>query len=594
MYQRLYCCVVFLLLYLVTGQAQGDIIGMGHVDGVVITSSDANSQPNETLERSGFLPNHNAASKLTAQTTFGATLSTIEEIAEMGFEDWVDTQMSLPLATSLEGEVTTYHDFRRAGENDPEAGSSMLFWDYAWWQYHMSQPDFLRQRVAFALSEILVISRNSGFGNNPYAFADYYDILLRHAFGNYRDLLQEVTYHPAMGEYLTYINNPKTDIEENRFPDENYAREVMQLFSIGLFELNPDGTRKLDGSGAPIPTYDNDDISEFSKIFTGLMWGDRDPIINQFFRNDRDRLSFTIPMQMLNDMHEPGPKTLLNGSVVPDRSPVDGIADIEDALDNLFEHPNVGPFIGKLLIQRLVTSNPSPGYVSRVSAAFDDNGSGVRGDMQAVVKAIILDKEARSCDAVEDSSFGMLREPFIRYVQLCNAFNLSTESGKFRNAMNDINNLINQMPLSSPSVFNFFQPDHQPIGDIADQDLVAPEFQIVNSQSLIGYLNGLNEWIVRDRPADEWSLYNDEEVPENEKSFFQLDDEIAIATDDRLHELVDRLNLVVAHGRLTQRTEEIIINALKEFPDGDREELDQRVRVAIYLVMSSPEFLINR
>lgn len=594
MHQRLYSCGIFLFLLVSVAYAQGDIIGMGHVDGVVITSSDANSQPSETLERSGFLPNHSAAAKLTAQTTFGATLSTIEEIAEMGFEDWVDAQLSIPIGTSLKDEVTSYHNFRKAGENDPDAGTSMTFWDYAWWQYHMTQPDLLRQRVAFALSEIIVISRNSGFGGNPYAFGDYYDILLKHAFGNYRDLIQEVTYHPAMGEYLTYINNPKTDESENRFPDENYAREVMQLFTIGLFELNPDGTRKVDGNGEPIPTYDNSDISEFSKVFTGLMWGDRELIAKQFFKGGQDRLSYTVPMQMLNEMHESGPKTLLNGTVIPDRNPVDGIADIEDAIDNLFEHPNVGPFIGKLLIQRLVTSNPSPEYVSRVSAMFGDNGSGVRGDMKAVIKAIILDKEARSCDAIEDSSFGMLREPFIRYVQLCNTFNLSTESGKYRNAMEDINELINQKPFSSPSVFNFFQPDHQPIGDIADQGLVAPEFQIVNSQSLIGYLNGLNEWIIRDRPADEWRLYNDEEVPENEKAFFQLDDEIDIATDDRLHELVDRLNLVLAHGRLTQRTEEIIINAVKEFDSDDREDLDQRVRVAIYLVMSAPEFLINR
>ena len=594
MHQRFLCSGLCLFLVLLTSQAQSDIIGMGHVDGIVITSSDVNSHPAQTLERSGFLPNHSAAAKLTAQTTFGATLTTIEEISEMGVEDWVDTQMTLPMGTSLKDEVATYHDFRRAGENNPDAGSSMIFWDYAWWQYHMTQPDFLRQRVAFALSEILVISRNSGFGDNPYAFGDYYDILLKHAFGNYRDLMQDVTYHPAMGEYLTYMNNPKTDIDENRFPDENYARELMQLFSIGLFELNPDGTRKLDQSGDPIPTYNNTHISEFSKIFTGLMWGDREPIINQFFRGNQERLSYTIPMQMLNEMHEPGPKFLLNGKVVPHRSPVDGVADINDALDNLFEHSNVGPFIGKLLIQRLVTSNPSPGYVERVSKVFDDNGSGERGDMKAVVKAIILDKEARSCDAVEDSSFGKLREPFIRYVQLCNVFNLTTESGNFRNAMIDINDLINQKPFTSPSVFNFFQPDHQPIGVIADQELVAPEFQIVNSQSLIGYLNGLNEWIIRGRPANEWSLYGGEEIPENERSFFQLDDEIDIATDDRLHELLDHLNLVLAHGRLTQRTEDIIINAIKEFPDEDREDLDQRVRVAIYLVMSAPEFLINR
>ena len=176
MHQRLYSCGVCLLLLFSAAFSQGDIIGMGHVDGVVIISSDPNSQPSETLERSGFLPNHNAAAKLTAQTTFGATLSTIEEIAEMGFEDWVDAQMSIPIGTSLKDEVMTYHNFRKAGESNPDAGTSMTFWDYAWWQYHMTQPDFLRQRVAFALSEIIVISRNSGFGGNPYAFGAQTDL----------------------------------------------------------------------------------------------------------------------------------------------------------------------------------------------------------------------------------------------------------------------------------------------------------------------------------------------------------------------------------------------------------------------------------
>ncbi len=567
---------------------------MGHNDGVVVTSSSSIAQANQTLTRVGFLPNHSAAAKLSSQTTFGVTLETIEEIAALGMEDWMDAQLALPMGPSMLDQVKAYHDYRKAGENDPDAGTSMIFWDYAWWQYHMTESDYVRQRVAFALSEIMVISRNSGFGGNPYAFGDYYDILLKHSFGNFRDLIQEITYHPSMGEYLTYINNPKTDLDENRFPDENYAREVMQLFTIGLFELNPDGSRKLDGQGEPIPTYDNDDISEFSKIFTGLMWGDRDPVRNQFFRGDQNRESYTVPMQMFNDMHEPGIKTLLNGQIVPDRNPVDGIADIEDAIDNLFDHPNVGPFIGKLLIQRLVTSNPSPEYVSRVSAVFDDNGSGVRGDMKAFVRAILLDEEARSCDAVNDNSFGKLREPFIRYVQLCNAFELSTASGNYRNAMEDINELINQKPFYSPSVFNFFQPDHQPIGSVEEAGLVAPEFQIVNSQSLVGYLNGLNSWIIRDQPTDEWRLYGDEVVPENEKAYFQLSDEIALAEDDRLHELVDRLSLVLAHGRLTQRTQQIIIDALKEFPSGDEEDLDERVRVAIYLVMSAPEFLINR
>ena len=512
----------------------------------------------------------------------------------MGLEDWLDLQLNLPLGPSLLDEVIAYHDYRRNGLGDPNAGTSYIFFDYAWWQYHMTQPDFLRQRIAFALSEILVISNNSGFGGQPYAFADYYDILLRNAFGNYRDLLQEVTYHPTMGVYLTYMNNPKTDTIENRFPDENYAREVMQLFTIGLFELNPDGTRILDGNGVPVPTYDNVDISEFSKIFTGLMWGDRALEINQFFRGQDERESFTVPMHMLNEMHEPGQKTLLNGVVTPDRNPIDGDADINDALDNLFNHQNVGPFIGKLLIQRLVTSNPSPGYVERVGQAFDDNGSGVRGDMKAVIRAILLDPEARDCQAVTDEQFGKLREPFIRYVQLNNAFDLSTNSGNYRNAMYHVDESLDQLVFYSPSVFNFFQPDHQPIGDIADADLVAPEFQLVNSQTIVSYLNGLNQWIVRDDPTDEWTLYSGETVPDNERAFFQLSDEVAMASDPYLHQLLDRLNLILAHGRLTEESINVIIETLKHFDQDDEEDLERRVRIAIALVMSAPEYLINR
>ena len=208
----------------------------------------------------------------------------------------------------------------------------------------MESDDVLRQRVAFALSEILVISRFSGFGDESYAFSTFYDIFLNHAFGNYRDILEDVTYNPAMGEYLTYLNNPKSDTMEGTFPDENYAREVMQLFTIGLEELNVDGTHVLDIDGNAIPTYDNLDISEFSKIFTGLSWWDRE----DFFRGDLKDSSYMYDMQMFDNYHEPGVKNLLNGFQVPDRMPVDGIADVNDALDNLFAHSNVGPFISRV------------------------------------------------------------------------------------------------------------------------------------------------------------------------------------------------------------------------------------------------------
>jgi len=457
----------------------------------------------------------------------------------------------------------------------------------------MSSQDDLRQRVAFALSELFVISRFSSFGNEPYAFSDYYDIFLENAFGNYRDLMDLVTYHPAMSRYLTYLNNPKSDPSNNTFPDENYARELMQLFTIGLYELNPDGSEKRDANGALIPSYDNDDILEFSKIFTGLTWGDR----TSFGKNyPHDDTSYTIPLAMWNEYHEPGVKNLLNGFQVPDRNPVDGDADISDALDNLFNHPNTGPFVSRFLIQRLVTSNPSADYISRVSAVFANDGSGVRGDMKAVIKAILLDPIALSCGSGEDTQFGMLREPFVRYIQMNKAFDNSTLSGNHRNDMNYVQEFLDQKPNTSPSVFNFFQYDYQPIGPIEQAGLMAPEFQITNTKTITGYIKGLFRWVINENPADEYDLYSGEEnsTYDNEVAMWDISDEVLLAQDDHLHILIDRLNLLVAQGRISSTNEAFIINAIKEFPAEDADDLELRTRLAIYLVMSCPEYLINR
>jgi len=239
------------------------------------------------------------------------------------------------------------------------------FFHSAFTNYAMTGEDLLRARVALALSEIFVISEVGALDGEPLGWASYYDLLLQHSFGNYRDLLYDITLHPCMGVYLTHLNNPKTDTTQNQFPDENYAREVMQLFSIGLYELNLDGSRKLDTAGNFIPTYDLGEIEEFAKVFTGLSWGDRNEFGKRFPVSE---LGLTIPMQMFDEEHEPGSKQLLNGFVVPDRNPVDGLADLNDAIDNLFNHPNVGPFLARLLIQRLVKSNPSPDYISRVTS----------------------------------------------------------------------------------------------------------------------------------------------------------------------------------------------------------------------------------
>ncbi len=576
----------------ITAQPDTIVIGFGEFESVSVLNSDPNSNPEKTLNQTGFLPNENAASRFLSQATLGYNLSDIQSVTQTGIEDWIDNQLNTPMPYTLVDKVNEYYQYVTSKLGTTEGASDYLLWEYAWWQYHMTSSDALRQRVALALSEILVISEKSQIGGTPYALAGYYDILLQNAFGNYRNILQKVTYHPSMGIYLTYAGNPKTDVASNRYPDENYAREIMQLFTIGLFELNNDGSQKLDNENNAIPTYDNTDIAEFSKIFTGLTFGDG----TYFFSGPRSRTSYLLDLNMWENYHEPGIKSLLNNFVVPDRDPIDGNADISDALDNLFNHPNVGPFLSKNLIQRLVTSNPSPAYIDRVAKVFNNNGQGIRGDMGAVVKAILLDPIANSCDSGEDVTFGKLREPFIRYFQINKAFNVSTVSGNYRNVMYQIDERVGQKPLNSNSVFNFFQNDYQPLGPIEQQNLVAPEFQITDSQTLSGWINGIYDWIIDENIADEWDMYSGEPDAdyEEDKSILDFTDEVVLTTNDNLHILLDRLNLLLAQGRLSDNTLNIIKETVLKFSGYTAEDRENRAKLAIYLVLSSPEYLINR
>lgn len=614
-----YILCVILCFGILNLHSQIQTIGSGDDSGVTVTTSSASNQTSgdNTLSGRGFLPNLNSASRFLSQASFGGSIEDIEEVAEIGIEDWIDQQFSIPISFPVMDKIIEYKDIKNSALMNPnDTGAYGYYFDFGWWQYMMSSDDVLRQRVALALSEFFVISTFSGFGDNAYAFGSYWDMLAENAFGNYRDLLEDVTYHVAMGEYLTYMNNPKSNTSDGVFPDENYAREIMQLFSIGLFELNKNGTPKND-DGDLIPTYDNEDIAEFAKIFTGFTH--RNPYC-EFGCGAMDyEETYLNGMVMLNEYHEPGVKNLLNGFQVPDRNPVDGDADIADALDNIFNHPNVGPFLGKFMIQRLVTSNPSSAYIRRVTDAFNGDGKygTTRGDMTSMIKAILLDEEARSCFSADDNRFGMLREPFNRYLQLCKSFDLNTASGNFRNAVYSVYNFIGQKPFYSPSVFNFFQSDFQPIGPIQDANRVAPEFQITNTQSITGYFNVLNEWLMKDQHSDQWGIYGEEyESYSDEHASFDFSDEVDLARNvDLTSQLLDRLNMILAHGKLTQPTLEGIATALEAFEIGDRdcdgicdgnpdclnycnmdnENSDQdRVRIAIYLIMASPEYLINR
>lgn len=428
-----------------------DFIGAGHSRGIKVTTSDTlqDQSGDKVINGAGLGISMEQASQFLRMASLGADYETIESVKNQGISPWLESQLSLAPAVSFKDTTWMIWDhfkplyIARWGQSAVEnAGDAVIpywyYWKMAWYNNILKSDDHLRQRAAQALSQIFVISEKSNLQLSGPGMADYYDKLYAGAFGNFRDLLYEVTMHPMMGFYLSHINNPKSNAAQNIHPDENYAREIMQLFSIGLFELNADGTRKKDANGQDIPTYDNDDIKEFAKIFTGLApagywwpWQDYSGLSTIWGDNFNNSPVTTInwePMIPFDNWHEPGAKTLLNGTVVPAGGTT--MSDINAALDNLFEHPNVGPFIGRLLIQRLVTANPTPQYVARVAAAFDDNGAGVRGDMKAVFRSILTDPEALNCEWEEVSYHGKQSEPSIRYTQLLRAFNVSNQSGK--------------------------------------------------------------------------------------------------------------------------------------------------------------------
>jgi uncharacterized protein (DUF1800 family) len=592
---RKYFLLVLGVVWFSGVSAQRDTVTLGYGGlpvNMTVSSSTPPGNPQNTMNQNGFLPNKNAASRFLQHASLGHNLTEIDQVTQMGYESWVDSQFVVPKSFSILQKIRDYHKIIKDSTANPAATVGSRPWRYAWWQYFMSSPDLLRQKVALALSEICVISENSGFGGNAYAMGPYYDILLDHAFGNYKDLLRDITYNPAMSVYLTHLNNPKSNPATNTYPDENYAREIMQLFTIGTVLLNNDGTEILDNEGRPIDAYDNDDILEFSKIFTGLTWADR----TQFGRGALNDTSYIPDLVMWNSFHEPGVKNLLNGFEVPNRVPVDGVADINDALQNLFDHPNTPPFVCKRLIQRMVTSNPSPAYVNDVANVFINNGSGIRGDMKAVIKAILLHQEAKGCENCDVPVYGMLREPMVRYFQIHKAFNAFSTSGNYRNDLSNLVVLTGQRPLASPSVFNFFQSDFQPIGPIADADLFGPEFQITNAQTIQGFVNGLYRWLFDGDISDEFGLYTGEPSANysNQIASLDLSTEVNLTNNDQLHILLDRLNLILANGALSENTLETIKTVLEQFPNVSTTEKRQKVTLAIYLVMTSPDYQIKR
>ncbi len=518
------------------------------------------------------------AARFLTQATFGPIPADIERVQQLGFAAWIDEQRTQPPTLHSAYIQSIYADFNGArtdrnynySETDNFIFGNNLPTAFA--RAAIRGEDQLRQRVAFALSQILVTSRrDANLEERPLGMADYYDIFVRQAFGNYFEVLHEVALHPCMGRYLSHVGNQKANPAINQFPDENFAREVMQLFTIGLWELNPDGTRKTDALGQQIPTYSNADITQFARVFTGLWFGGQE----WGYGGWRD-IDLTTPMTMHADRHDFGEKTLLGGVIIPARAPTpaEGMRDVADALRLLFQHPNIGPFVGRQLIQFLVTDNPSPTYVERVAAVFADNGSGVRGDLGAVVKAILLDEEARDARSASNrADYGRLKEPVVRTMALARAFGLREVPNLIWWDWGEFYAASRQAPTYSPSVFNFYRPDYRAPGLLTQQNLAGPVFQITDSFSSIAFPNKIWELI-----EGGFSLWNTYQFP------FDLSDSVALAGTPEL--LVDHLNTLFCAGQMSVASRTIILNTIQQIPATQPEA---RARVAAYLAAVAPE-----
>ena len=498
-----------------------------------------------------------AASFLLDLATFGATYDEIDTVAEDGTDAWLDNQFE-QAASLHEPIVRRYgaeYGFVNGGPVPPT-----LYRRFAFFEQALTAPDQLRQLTAYALSQIFAVSQTGQLQNNPLGLSSFYDTLLEHSFGNFEELLRDVSLHPAMGFYLSHVNNGKTNVDANTFPDENYAREVMQLFTIGLYELNPDGSQVLDGEGRPIPTYDNDDIQEFAKIFTGLGYDDveRAPSFGRQFG------ALHLPMVMFEDFHEPGEKYLLNGEIVPEGQT--GLEDIDSAVSNLFHHPNVGPFIGRQLIQRLVTSNPSPDYVARVTAVFNDNGSGVRGDMAAVIRAILTDPETGQANRV--------REPFRRFLAMNRSLHAAPREGTDYAATGQaVQYLTGQMVHDAPSVFNFYSPFYRPQGG---QGLISPEMQITTEDTAIGMTNLVAFIIYQDQSMNTHPEFADINV--------DLTEFVELADDEDT--FLARMELLFFAGNMSAHTEQVIRDVMNEASAYSPLE---RAKVSLYAGLIAPD-----
>jgi uncharacterized protein (DUF1800 family) len=536
------------------------------------------------------------ASRFLQQATFGATDADIQNLSLIGYQAWLNQQFAAQQTLMEPGvEQAVILNNPACAAADVKCNAALFvqnpqdenYVENAFWQDSLSASDELRQRVQHALSEVFVISgTNASVQNMPRGEANYYDMLGVDAFGNFRQLVQDVTLNPMMGQWLNMLGNDKGNATTD--PDENYAREVMQLFTIGLYQLNNDGTQKLDGSGNPIPTYSNTDVMGMAAVFTGFSWQIPGDTTEAGWSNCCQYVGTgfgeeLLPMTSYSDHHSTVEKDFLGVTIAASSNP-DPNGDLKIALDTLFNHPNLPPFFCRQLIEHMVTSNPSPAYVNRVATVFEDDGTGTRGNMQAVITAILTDSEARTTSAaVANPQYGKVRESLLRYTEWARAFSAQSRNGGYwLGSTEDPIYGLGEMTLRSPTVFNWFAPGYVPPGtSIAAAGLVGPEFQMTNVTTVVGYLNYMQGAIGANATS-------------GPDVFASYGTELGLASTPTA--LVDRLNLLLMAGQMNSTLEGEIVSAVSaiDIPTGDQNAINAaltaRVQTAVYLTLASPDF----
>ena len=552
-----------------------------------------------TVPDTSLLASYDSA-RFLQHAQFSSTEAEISAVKSQGASAWLDAQMALNSSTGgydwLMQRGYGVIDKNKFYESEYQS-------NYMAWYQIMAASDGVRRRMALALSEFFVVS-GAGVGTISwpmFAMGAYWDVLCKNAFGNFRTLLEDITLNIAMGEYLNTLGNQKEDAASGRLPDENYAREVMQLFSIGLLQLNLDGTPKLGANSQPIETFTQSDVSNLARVFTGYESDNSEGFSQSAVAPTYSlrNVGYTRRPMVLNASRHSTLRADFLGAVVD--AGTDGKTALKIALDTLFNHPNVDPFFGRQMIQRLICSDPSPAYVARVASVFNNNGKGVRGDLAAVFKTILLDTEATSAAGLTLTTFGKLREPMVRTAQWARTFKATSLKGtwKIGNPNYSAVDALGQSPLQAPSVFNFFRPGYVlPSTAMAFSKATAPEFQLVNESTTASYINYLQNFLYQGMwvRAPELITSPESATPTDGPDIVP-DYSAELALVGNPSGLINRLNLLLCAGQLSPETVAMMVNALSSDAttlNGPDNAKRSYVAKAIMFVMCCSEYLVQK